>query len=85
MFGRLDNAYPSGSLEAFESLKLGSEKNLELIQHEIFEAPVASIIRHLHSLDGLDLEYNLGNGIMFENHLNTLSDAAEGPSQSLES
>ena len=49
------------------------------------EYPVTCIINHLRSIDVVHDEFNLGNGVTFENHANALSDTADETAQRLES
>jgi len=66
------------------SRKIASEGDLANLQRDTIETPVASIIGHLQSLDTVQDEFTLGDGIFFDNHPNSLSDAAEEVSQRLE-
>ncbi|TGO45984.1 hypothetical protein BCON_0352g00100 [Botryotinia convoluta] len=65
------------------SRKIASEGDLANLQRATIETPVASIISHLQSLDSMQNEFNIGNGIFFDNHPNTLSDTEEEVSQRL--
>ncbi|RFU31113.1 hypothetical protein B7463_g5223, partial [Scytalidium lignicola] len=96
--GRLQSAYADHDKQrVFENLafieglgrrvasrKVASEGDLANLQRETIETPVASIIGHLQSLDAVQDEFTLGDGIFFDNHPNALSDAAEEVSQRLE-
>ncbi|RAL63705.1 hypothetical protein DID88_003747 [Monilinia fructigena] len=62
---------------------IASEGDLANLQRATIETPVASIIGHLQSLDSVQDEFNIGDGIFFDNHPNTLSDTAEEVSQRL--
>ncbi|KAG9232152.1 hypothetical protein BJ875DRAFT_497738 [Amylocarpus encephaloides] len=51
---------------------------------ETIETPIASIITELKSLDDMQSDFQLANGIFFDNHPNALSDTGEEVSQRLE-
>ena len=63
---------------------LASEKDLEAYQRLAVERPTTHIISHLQQIEEARLEFNLGGGIIFENHANTLSDGNEEVQQSLQ-
>ena len=63
---------------------LASEDDLETYQRLAVERPVTSIISHLLGIEEARCELNLGNGIIFENHPNTLSNANRDVQQSLQ-
>ena len=77
-------AFIEGLGRRVASRKVASEGDLANLQRETIETPVASIISHLQSLNTVQDEFTLGNGIFFDNHPNALSDAAEEVSQRLE-
>jgi Lipopolysaccharide kinase (Kdo/WaaP) family len=77
-------AFIEGLGRRVASRKIASEGDLANLQRETIETPVASIINHLQSLDVVQDELTLGNGIFFDNHPNALSDAADEVSQRLE-
>jgi hypothetical protein len=92
VLGKLYAIYPEQSRE-YESLdflrglgervakrKVANEKDLEHIQHDAVETPVVLIIDHLVRLEGIDEVFRVGNGIIFENHPNVVSDIADEPS-----
>merc|ERR1711977_406729 len=62
---------------------LASEKDLEAYQRSAVERPTTHIISHLQQVEEARGEFNLGGGIVFENHANTLSDNNEEVQQSL--
>ncbi|QSZ32117.1 hypothetical protein DSL72_001686 [Monilinia vaccinii-corymbosi] len=70
--------------EQVASRKIASEVDLTILQRETIETPVASIVGHLQSLDSVRSEFNIGDGVYFDNHPNTLSDTAEEVSERLE-
>ena len=63
---------------------LASEKNLEVYQRFTVERPTTNIISRLQQIEEARRLFNLGDGIIFENHANTLSDNNEEVRQSLE-
>ncbi|KAH6672621.1 hypothetical protein B0J14DRAFT_77847 [Halenospora varia] len=63
---------------------LASEKDLEAYQRFAVERPTTNIISRLQQIEEARHEFNLGDGIIFENHANTLSDNNEEVRQSLE-
>jgi hypothetical protein len=63
---------------------LASEKDLEAYQRSAVERPTTHIISHLQQIEEARREFNLGGGIIFENHANTLSDSNEEVQQSLQ-
>ncbi|CZT07739.1 uncharacterized protein RCO7_11231 [Rhynchosporium graminicola] len=63
---------------------LASEKDLEAYQRSAVERPTTHIISHLRQIREARREFNLGGGIIFENHANTLSDSNEEVQQSLQ-
>jgi hypothetical protein len=63
---------------------LASEKDLEAYQRLAVERPTTNIISHLQQVEEACREFNLGGGIIFENHANTLSDSNEDVLQSLQ-
>jgi hypothetical protein len=64
---------------------LASEKDLETYQRLAVERPTTNIISHLQRIEEARRAFNLGEGIIFENHANTLSDSNEEVQQSLQS
>jgi hypothetical protein len=63
---------------------LASEKDLEAYQRLAVERPTTHIISHLQRIEEARQAFNLGEGIIFENHANTLSDSNEEVQQSLQ-
>ena len=63
---------------------LASERDLERYQSLANETPIADIIAYLKQSEHSRHEFNLGDGIIFENHLNTLSENDEEVQQTLE-
>ncbi|KAI6777699.1 antigen [Emericellopsis cladophorae] len=93
ILGRLYSTFPADR-RAFESVgflqglgervagrPVANEKDLEHTQQNIVEEPVAKIIEILRSDHTTLRQFDLGGGIVFDNHPNGLSDGAEGPSQ----
>ncbi|KAK8103345.1 uncharacterized protein PG998_010378 [Apiospora kogelbergensis] len=89
VFGDLYSLYPTET-RAFESLaflhglgeriarkRIANEKDLEYFQHISVEDPVRSIVEHLVSVDEVRAAFALGDGIVFENHPNAISDISE--------
>ncbi|KAG4024915.1 hypothetical protein MFRU_090g00020 [Monilinia fructicola] len=76
-------AFIEGLGKRVASRKLASERDLAHLQRETIETPVASIIDHLQTVDSVQGEFNIGNGIFFDNHANSLSDTDEEVSQRL--
>ncbi|KAL5317924.1 hypothetical protein ACEPPN_015026 [Leptodophora sp. 'Broadleaf-Isolate-01'] len=56
---------------------LASEKDLETYQRLAVERPTTNIISHLQRIEEARRAFNLSEGIIFENHVNTLSDNSE--------
>ena len=63
------------------SRKIASEQDLAIIQRTIVETPVTKIVTHLNTQEDVCNEFRLAGGIHFDNHLNTLSDDADGVQQ----
>lgn len=63
---------------------LASEKDLEAYQRSAVERPATHIISQLGQITEARREFNLGGGIIFENHANTLSDSTEEVQQTLQ-
>ncbi|KAH6653585.1 hypothetical protein BKA67DRAFT_692691 [Truncatella angustata] len=53
------------------------EKTLEYFLHNSVEDPVREIFDQLRDVDQVRHEFGIGNGIVFENHPNVISDVAE--------
>jgi len=63
--------------------KLASEADLESYERTALENMVARIITHLCEMELARARFNLGQGITFENHINSLNDIAEEVQQHL--
>ena len=63
---------------------LASEKDLEGYQRLAVKRPTTHIISHLQRIEEARRAFNLGEGIICENHANTLSDSNEEVQQSLQ-
>ncbi|PMD60202.1 uncharacterized protein K444DRAFT_494177, partial [Hyaloscypha bicolor E] len=61
---------------------LASKKDLEAYQRLAVERPTTHIISHLQRIEEARHAFYLGEGIIFENHANTLSDSNEEVQQS---
>jgi len=59
-------------------------QNLETYQRLAIERPATNIISYLLGMEGARHTFNLGEGIIFENHANTLSDNNNEVQQSLQ-
>ena len=86
--GTLYSTFPSQT-EAFETQnflhglgerisrkKVANEKDLEYFQHNSVEDPVRLIIQRLATDDGIRNEFDVGDGVVFENHPSAISDEA---------
>ncbi|KAK6858986.1 hypothetical protein PG995_004839 [Apiospora arundinis] len=89
VFGDLYSLCPTET-RAFESLaflqglgerivrkRIANEKDIEYFRHISVEDPVRSIVEHLVSVDEVRAAFALGDGIVFENHPNAISDISE--------
>ncbi|KAM6525787.1 hypothetical protein FALCPG4_011322 [Fusarium falciforme] len=56
---------------------ISNEKDLEHFQHNSVEDPVRSIVQRLTEEEAFCDEFNVGDGIIFENHPSAISDLAE--------
>ena len=63
---------------------LASEKDLETYQRLAMERPTTNIISQLRGIEEARRELNLCDGIIFENHANTLADTNDEVLQSLQ-
>lgn len=72
------------SFKYSQSRSISSEEDLQHLQRDIVETPVTQIIEHLQSVDDVRNEFDLAEGIEFDNHLNALSDDAKEFTQRLE-
>ena len=57
--------------------KIASEEDLKFFQHSVVENFVADVISALAANQQYSEDWALGQGVVFENHTNTLSDMAE--------
>ncbi|KXJ85003.1 hypothetical protein Micbo1qcDRAFT_225014, partial [Microdochium bolleyi] len=91
--GRLYSTYPEDK-QVFESTtflvelgerlarkKVANERDLEYIQHNIVETPVANTVESLRDHEATKQSFALGQGLTFDNHPNALSDGAKEPLQ----
>ncbi|KAH7112736.1 hypothetical protein EDB81DRAFT_768295 [Dactylonectria macrodidyma] len=89
IFGALYDTFPAQS-RAFESRSflaglgnrisqrsIGNEKTLENFLHNSVEDPVRAIIEQLKQVEEVSSTFDMGNGIIFENHPHAISDVAE--------
>lgn len=56
---------------------ISNEKDLEHFQHNSVEDPVRSIVQCLTEEEAFRHEFDVGDGIIFENHPSAISDVAE--------
>ncbi|KAH6653514.1 hypothetical protein BKA67DRAFT_507660, partial [Truncatella angustata] len=70
-------AFLQGLGERISRKRIANEKDLEYFQHISVEDPVRSIVEHLVSIDEVRVTFGLGDGIVFENHPNAISDVSE--------
>ncbi|KAJ0332009.1 hypothetical protein KNSL1_013780, partial [Colletotrichum chrysophilum] len=89
VFGTLYDTFPSDR-RCFESRsflsglggriarrKITDEKALEYFLHNSVEDPVRAIMDELKKVEEVNRVFDLGNGIVFENHPHVISDVAE--------
>ncbi|EFZ03323.1 Protein kinase-like protein [Metarhizium robertsii ARSEF 23] len=55
---------------------IANEKDLEYFLHNSVEDPVRSILHQLKEVEEIQAVYGIGGGIIFENHLNAISDVS---------
>ncbi|ELQ32294.1 hypothetical protein OOU_Y34scaffold01197g1 [Pyricularia oryzae Y34] len=67
----------SGHGKRISVRKIADEKTLESFLHSSVEDPVKAIIGKLKEVEGVRSAFDLGNGIIFENHPHAISDVAE--------
>ncbi|KJZ68555.1 hypothetical protein HIM_12051 [Hirsutella minnesotensis 3608] len=90
IFGLLLDSFPCDSDRHFESehflatmgariggRSIADEKVLEFFLHNAVEDPVKNIISQLVKMPAVTKAFDLGNGIVFENHPHALSETAE--------
>ncbi|PHH81512.1 hypothetical protein CDD83_3558 [Cordyceps sp. RAO-2017] len=56
---------------------IADEKTLEHFMHISIEDPVRAIVEHFRQVDEICDAFDIGNGIVFENHPHAVSDVAE--------
>ncbi|OBS15942.1 hypothetical protein FPOA_13290 [Fusarium poae] len=56
---------------------IGDEKTLEYFLHNSVEDPVRAIVQHLKQVEEVGRDFQIGDGVVFENHPHALSDVAE--------
>ncbi|KAJ4308780.1 hypothetical protein N0V84_011896 [Fusarium piperis] len=89
IFGALYDTFPAQS-RAFENRSflaglgnrisqrsIANEKTLEHFLHNSVEDPVRAIIEQLKQVEEISSAFDMGNGIIFENHPHAISDVAE--------
>ena len=89
IFGTLNSTFPSetrvfenrnfleGLGERISRRKIADEKTLEYFLHNSVEDPVRNIIEQLKNVPEASSAFDIGNGIIFENHPHAISDVAE--------
>ncbi|KAL3599823.1 hypothetical protein FPOAC2_04051 [Fusarium poae] len=88
-FGTLHHSFPTES-RLFENRNflagmgnrvsqrpIGDEKTLEYFLHNSVEDPVRAIVQHLKQVEEVGRDFQIGDGVVFENHPHALSDVAE--------
>jgi hypothetical protein len=88
-FGTLYDSFPTES-RVFENRNflaglgnrisqrpIGDEKTLEYFLHNSVEDPVRAIIQQLKQVEEVSRAFQIGDGVVFENHPHALSDVAE--------
>ncbi|KAH7465380.1 hypothetical protein FOMA001_g17028 [Fusarium oxysporum f. sp. matthiolae] len=89
IFGTLYDAFPTES-RVFENRNflaglgnrisqrpIADEKTLEYFLHNSVEDPVRAIIQQLKQVEEVSRAFQIGDGVVFENHPHALSDVAE--------
>ena len=69
-----DRAFMEGLGDRVRSRLLASEEDLKMVQRETVETPVSNIINHLILMDCVRAQFDLPDGIVFDNHPNAISD-----------
>ncbi|KAI7908546.1 hypothetical protein M9X92_012132 [Pyricularia oryzae] len=72
-----NRAFLTGLGKRISVRKIADEKTLESFLHSSVEDPVKAIIGKLKEVEGVRSAFDLGNGIIFENHPHAISDVAE--------
>ncbi|KAL3587866.1 hypothetical protein FPOAC2_13765 [Fusarium poae] len=88
-FGTLHHSFPTES-RLFENRNflagmgnrvsqrpIGDEKTLEYFLHNSVEDPVRAIVQQLKQVEEVGRDFQIGDGVVFENHPHALSDVAE--------
>ncbi|CZR49931.1 uncharacterized protein FPRO_16136 [Fusarium proliferatum ET1] len=88
-FGRLNDSFPidsrvfenraflAGLGDRVSQRRIADEKSLEYFLHNSVEDPVRVIIRKLGEVEQVTAVFEIGDGIVFENHPHALGDTAE--------
>ncbi|KAI6267933.1 hypothetical protein MCOR27_010383 [Pyricularia oryzae] len=72
-----NRAFLSGLGKRISLRSISDEKTLESFLHNSVEDPVKTIIDQLKQVEGVRSAFDLGNGIIFENHPHAISDLSE--------
>ncbi|KAF4448119.1 Reticulocyte-binding protein 2 like protein a [Fusarium austroafricanum] len=72
-----NRAFLVGLGERIACRPIADEKMLERFLHEAVEDPVRAIIEELKQVEDVKSVFDLGNGVVFENHPHAISDVAE--------
>ncbi|KAL5903131.1 hypothetical protein ACKVV7_011438 [Pyricularia oryzae] len=72
-----NRAFLTGLGKRISVRRIGDEKALESFLHNSVEDPVKAIIDQLKQAEDVRSAFELGNGIIFENHPHAISDLAE--------
>ncbi|PON19986.1 hypothetical protein TGAM01_v211146 [Trichoderma gamsii] len=70
-------SFLSGLGERISRRPIANEKGLEYFLHNSVEDPVRSILHQLKEVEQIRSVYEIGDGIIFENHPSAISDVAE--------
>ncbi|KAM3518341.1 hypothetical protein NHJ13051_008257 [Beauveria bassiana] len=70
-------SFLSGLGDRISQRPVANEKGLEYFLHNSVEDPVKSILHQLKEVEQVRNVYNMGGGIVFENHPSAISDVAE--------
>ncbi|RMJ00578.1 hypothetical protein CDV36_015870, partial [Fusarium kuroshium] len=72
-----NRSFLSGLGSRMAKRKITDEKVLEYFLHNSVEDPVRAIVDQLKEVEGVRSAFDLGSGIIFENHPHAISDVAE--------
>ncbi|KAF4445529.1 metalloprotease, partial [Fusarium albosuccineum] len=72
-----NRAFLAGLGNRISQRPIADEKMLEYFLHNSVEDPVRAIIQHLKGVEEVGRAFQIGDGIIFENHPHALSDVAE--------